>query len=750
MGPDVPVTHHRVRPRDTLWSIAAERLDSAKRWRELAAANYGVVQADGGSLTTSHWIEPGWLLELPTESRIDVVTSVPISAPTSAPTGTPRTPPRPPAPPIAPVAPLGAGIVGVGVADLVDRMRRVQQRHRSTGTLIRLPDRARVAVERRLRIGDGRDVVVDVERTFEMLGDRWRGASIEPPVVLGVRVTPDAVDVLAKGSLSGDQVVEPFATVDARTLRIAREALSTPRRRLREVRCTTFPAPTLVTVGASEGARLLVHLEAMGSLALRGPVELSDPVLRAIALELATSVWADEFELVLVGFGSELTRFDRVRTASADQVAHELALRRVRGIAALEHRGARSYAEARWLDDSSRWQPVVVLCGPSVATNEVTDLFQTGGDPRVGVVVVAVGEDFDGEHLIELGADGPSASLADLGAIVLPQRIEVDELRDVEALLDTAADVEPVSRFDDCYAELPVPIPADGACPASGGTTSVAFETRRGEGVRAAAPTDSPEADAAPVLEAEGGIEVEVKVLGPVEITGAARAFTRAWAKELVVYLAMHPNGAVNDSWATALWPDRLMAASSLHSTASVARRALGHASDGRDHLPRSHGRLALAPSVGTDWGRFVAAADTSTPAGWRMALELVRGRLFEGLRADDWPILEGIGPAIEASVVDVAAQLAAVCLEANDPAGAEWAARKGLLVSPYDERLYRVLLRAADLGGNPAGVESVMAELLRVVADEVEPLESVHPSTVELYRSLSRRGAPAGSSKSV
>ena len=75
-----------------------------------------------------------------------------------------------------------------------------------------------------------------------------------------------------------------------------------------------------------------------------------------------------------------------------------------------------------------------------------------------------------------------------------------------------------------------------------------------------------------------------------------------------------------------------------------------------------------------------------------------------------------------------------------GDPRGAEWSARKGLLVSPYDERLYRMLLRAADAAGNPGGVESVMAELVRIVADEVEPVESVHPSTLALYRSLSRR----------
>jgi hypothetical protein len=125
-----------------------------------------------------------------------------------------------------------------------------------------------------------------------------------------------------------------------------------------------------------------------------------------------------------------------------------------------------------------------------------------------------------------------------------------------------------------------------------------------------------------------------------------------------------------------------------------------------------------------------------------RKAMELVRGRPFEGLRASDWPILEGVAPAIEAAIVDLAGRLAGMYLRRGDAAGAEWSARKGLLVSPYDERLYRMLLRAADSAGNPAGVESVMSELIRLVADDVEPFDSVHPSTMELYRSLTRRKA--------
>jgi DNA-binding SARP family transcriptional activator len=233
---------------------------------------------------------------------------------------------------------------------------------------------------------------------------------------------------------------------------------------------------------------------------------------------------------------------------------------------------------------------------------------------------------------------------------------------------------------------------------------------------------------------------VEILVLGPVKIIGAARPFTRAWSLELVVYLAMHPGGATSDQWATHLWPNRSMAQASLHSTASAARRALGSTATGEDHLPRSHGRLALGPDVSTDWDHFCRLASTADPKKWTEALALVRGRPFDGLRSTDWAVFSHVQANIESLVVDVSVRRSEHCLSAGDSAGAEWAARKGLLVSPYDERLFRILMRAADAAGNPAGVEAVMSELLQLVGDDIEPYDSVHPETYDLYRSLSRR----------
>lgn len=255
--------------------------------------------------------------------------------------------------------------------------------------------------------------------------------------------------------------------------------------------------------------------------------------------------------------------------------------------------------------------------------------------------------------------------------------------------------------------------------------------------------------------------EVVVRVLGPVEVTGAARPFRRAWSLDLVVYLALHPGGVVADAWETALWPDRLMAPATRHATVSAARRALGRSGAGPDHLPRSSGRLTLAPSVTTDWKQFqaLAATDgTGGPAAWRAALDLVRGRPFDGLRAPDWTVFEGVEARVEDAVVQVALRLSRRLLDEGRGRDAELALRRALLVSPFDERIYRLLLVAGDLQGNPAAVEATMAELVHLVRPERadrtrrqghggaspalldEALALVHPETAAVYRSLSRR----------
>ena len=816
---------HEVGPRDTLWSVAERRLGSALRWRELAECNYGRPQVDGGALTDDHWIRPGWVLVLPsgTDGAPLAAGSVDTGAPDvdGPPVGTrtavgtraattrarsPRTPvpdvrqggaddpsvtpvgdevvgaapdptsgprapreprePREPLVPLVPVVPVGAGITGVGVIHLVDRLRRVQQRRRDDGARILLPGGELRRFEQRLRVGDGPEEL----RVAMAAVERYLTAPWRPPgsMVTGVIVDRTDVELVIDGQGSGPPPSDGFRAVPGRTSVLVSRRLLGGTGSTGRSGPARFPLPLLVSLGRSGERLVLCNLESFGSLSLGGDPARVEGMMRAMALELATSRWGG-FDLVLVGFGTELARFDRVAVADGTApLLADLTWRRLRSDVARTDGGWASVGEARLADPRRQWDPTIVLCGPGTEGDEVAALAATAGVAQ-GITVVSVGgpdPTGSGRH-VTLEGEGPTASLDDLVDLFDPQGVSVGEVDDVLSLLDVASGTdggltrsargvgeellddpsdatphEPAPSGAVAYAGRPVGavrrvgsgptgLPADGSVPAADPTADATGRM---------APGDVADSDQSP-----HGVEVEVAVLGPVDIRGASRSFTRAWARELVVYLAMHPEGASNELWATALWPERLMAPSSLHSTASVARRALGTGRDGTDHLPRSHGRLALAPSVGTDWQRFVTLAERDDPGSWRRALELVRGRPFDGLRSTDWTVLEGIAPSIESAVVDLSGRLAGACLRAGDPRGAEWSARRGLLVSPYDERLYRMLLRAADAAGNPSGVESVMAELVRVVADEIEPVESVHPSTLALYRSLSRRRAPVG-----
>ena len=629
---------HVVSERETLWSIAEAHLGAPQAWSELAAHNYGRVQADGQVLDEEHWIRPGWVLELPTRPR-------------------PQLPDAP--------LPLGAGVVGVGVVDVMERLRAIQQRYRRTGELTRMSDATLHPIERRLRAGDGRslvDALVGVIRDLERAGER---VGLPLPPVVGVHIGPQQIEVVTHRDARFPTLPPPWMVED-QGRRCVIDRRSTRRGRQE----APLADGSFVCVGRRDEGAAFVNVAAMESLAVKGEAPYVEDALRVLALELATSRWSINAEVVVVGFGAEFRRLPGVRCLGAgDEPLGEVARGR--------HR--------------------IIVCGPDVPPANCEAFL---GRPQTTVV----GPMRKGRYEFCVSA---LASIDDLADCLTATGIDKAELSEVVGALSVAADRESV-------AEITLPLVVNSRAPEWGG-----------------------------VEERANGVQVEV--LGPVRITGAVRPFTRAWAKELVVYLAMHPDGAANDIWATALWPERVMAPASLHSTASVARRSLGVAEDGSDHLPRSHGRLQLGPGVTSDWIRFLRGADRGDEDGWVGAVSMLRGSLFDGLKSSDWTVLEGIAPSMEAKIVDVAGRLAGSAFRRGDATLVEWSARKGLLVSPYDERLYRMLLRAADLAGNPAGVESVMEELVSLVADGLEPWDSVHPSTWELYTSLSRRRTHAG-----
>jgi DNA-binding SARP family transcriptional activator len=242
----------------------------------------------------------------------------------------------------------------------------------------------------------------------------------------------------------------------------------------------------------------------------------------------------------------------------------------------------------------------------------------------------------------------------------------------------------------------------------------------------------------------EATLDVDVQVLGPIGIRGAT--IHRGKSRELVVALAMHPAGMIADQLWETLWPGTTPVPATLHSTTSVARAGLGVAPDGEPRLLYARGgTYRLHPCVGLDAARFATLAARGQARGaegtpdLRHALELVRGEPFAatGPRSYQWAVPHRF--LLAAEIAEAAMVLGQLCLEAGDYRGAQWAGRRGLLASRYDERLYQLLMFAADAAGNPQGVRAVWAELSQVL-EVGEPEACLHPRTIEVYRRLRRR----------
>lgn len=623
-----------------------------------------------------------------------------------------------------PVTPIGIGILGAGVVMMLDRMRRAQQRRRRQGRVITLPQGHQADVERGLRAANDAVTTSELDLGIRLLGLVMEDAGATGPSVVAVRCEAQHLEFVLEPGHGLGPAPAPFEASTDPAVWVLPHLWSEDgdARMLRVLAGRESPCPALVTLGYDDRGRVLVNLQGLGSLSVGGAD--SAMVLQAMAVELATLPWAETVEVIVVGHPGQLRGLERVRqvTSAAAAVAearrHAGTLDRLRA-----ERDMRSSNAHRWTSDvAGASDAMVVICLPPAAEAEPAAcqaLAGAAGNGRQGVTVL-IGTSCQGVCWSTVADGGPIAisgpePLWSHAGPVRPQPVVPDLLAEVDGLMSLAA-----SHDEGVDVSLPTaePVVSGFALAVEPGTSSV------------------------PVVPTPTDHEIEVRILGPVDIVGNAKPFTRAWSLELVVFLALHPEGSSTDAWSAALWPDRLMAPASLHSTASAARRALGTSASGEDHLPRAHGRLVLGPSCTTDWERFRRLAAADNPEGRTEALRLIRGRPFDGLRSTDWALLEGTVATMEAVVVDVASRQAEWCLERGDPAGAETAARQGLRVSAYDERLYRVLIRGADAAGNPAGIESAMHELVRLVGEEIEPYDAVHPETLELYRRLSRRGA--------
>ena len=248
------------------------------------------------------------------------------------------------------------------------------------------------------------------------------------------------------------------------------------------------------------------------------------------------------------------------------------------------------------------------------------------------------------------------------------------------------------------------------------------------------------EASAADEEPLTGTPEVRLSILGPLLIEGGRKhgRKLRGPTRDLLAYLALHPNGAHRDQLTDELWPDQTpeQARSRLYRAATDARSHFGDtilSRDGEhyrldrslvrvdlDELERLQAALARSHSVDDELSQLEAS------------LALFRG---EPLAGSDLPWAENEQRRLHAVRLELLARAGHNRLTRGDASGALANAEAGLAGEPYNERLARLAMEAEAALGLRAAVINRYDNLRDLLEQELglQP----HRETRALYRAL-------------
>jgi DNA-binding SARP family transcriptional activator len=236
----------------------------------------------------------------------------------------------------------------------------------------------------------------------------------------------------------------------------------------------------------------------------------------------------------------------------------------------------------------------------------------------------------------------------------------------------------------------------------------------------------------------EGRRRASIALLGPLAIAtaGPQARRLRSKARQLVVYLALHPRGATTDELASVVFPDLAedRARGRVYRSISEVRAELG------DVLARSGDRYLLDRTVVAidvdEFDLLLAQANGESGAVrgrlLEQALALVRG---DPLAGTDYPWADGEVRHLCAKVVALLHELGELRFANGDATGALAAAERALELDADDESAQRLAMRAESaLGLRDAIVERY--ERLRAELDQRFGLEP-EQETRALYRRL-------------
>ncbi|WP_214405758.1 LysM peptidoglycan-binding domain-containing protein [Pseudonocardia lacus] len=803
-----------VTPGDTLGGIAQDRLGSPDHADEIFQANRGRPQADGQVLTDPDVIHPGWILTIP--APVEPSPPAPPPTPTTVPpppssSVVPTTPIRPvppealpsePAPPddadqldgaALPVALVASSIVVGGVISALAVRRRRQLRARPAGHRIAVPSDQAGRLE---WIGSHQpppavDIAfVDAGLRSLTLTD-WTDRDL--PQLRSVQLSPDAAVL----TLAADAALpDPFASRGAAT-----EWGLVPSAALPlapdEVGGYCAPFPLLVSVATDpDDATLLLDLEQLGVIALTGPSDRTTGLLRHVAAELANSRWAEDVEVLMVGFGTELVALNPERLCSVPDLAtglEEIRLRIRAAQASVRQLPIDSVLDGRMRDIAAdAWLPVALLAAVEPSPDErdaiagLADEFATQGRLAAVVVITA---DVPRATTIDVANDG-ALTLTDVnGGPWTAESMTEETGAGLAAILTPTGHPHPEAgpaaerhqrwavdmNSDGSLAPVTTPATEVGADPdpASGPASTGAPALRPvpqpapdPEAVRRLTIVDHQDPDLDEDLRrwtADGKPAVPlIAILGNPEVRapGELPSARPGWFTEVLVYLSLHPAGVSIPKALTDLWPEgkRVSVATVRHAFYG-ARRWAGRGLDGdpaatfvsdmqHDSTYRIRGHLL-------DWDLFrrlrkraqarAAAHHPGAVSDYRAALDLVRGPVLSGLRHAGYAWLNNHDQRhdlqIPGFIVDAAHELVDLALATGDTALARHAAEtaRSIDIDVAFDRPLTDLMRIAHAEDNPSEMERY-AEILLDARDFDVP-EELPPETFAVLDELMPNG---------
>lgn len=682
-----------------------------------------------------------------------------------------------------------SALLAAGVVGLLAQRRRAMSITRRPGRRLAAMSKDAEQAMTALRQAEQPLTVAHLDRALRTLSAGVAAQDGELPLITAARLDDDRLDLRLLQPHTNPP--KPFTTVDGTvwTLTADRSELLLDAALANQI---PAPYPALVTVGQDDdGAHILVDLETIAALTLTtsSPEEASG-LLAALAFELATSSWADDLTITLVGVCPELPAalgVDRARHLDhIDELIDQLEADADESMNLLVDEGLTDAHQGRRHDDGAdSWTPHIVLVGhelPPAMQERLGDLLARA--PRVAIAAVTTGTSRLTDWSLTVTDAG--AELEPLGLHLTPQRLAGSSYDAVCAALRQSqrSDTEPApwwNHADDAHAPddddtttiaalkaadlaqpaepqslvLAIPGPPQDAseqdaslvAAAAEGTDDDATGTVSSESLPAAQDVTVTEAAIAEVGEAREHQLLllhrpTLLLLGAVEIVNAggttAASRTATEVLEPIAYVYLNP-----DCLTTKFKEAMAGRTSKPDELASRARRFLGTAPDGSKLFPsaRREGtarHYRLHGHMYSDWTHFqslIAGGVNTTPtANLEAALRLVRGRPLATIPAGMWRWAHEWREEAIATIVDTAHDLAVRRMSHGDIDGARWAVRQGRSVDELTEILARDEIRLERTAGNHSRVQRLAEQIVQVAHENrVDP----DPETIELLHEI-------------